>query len=153
MTPLPLLQQREIEANIIAPMYRAFASEVGEERAKEILANVVMELARQAGCVAASSGKELKDLKRAVEKWTENYALELTILRDDSQAFEFNVTRCGFAEMYHRLGMADLGPILSCNRDAAMIEGFNPDIALTRTQTIMQGAPHCDFRYALREAR
>ena len=46
-----------------------------------------------------------------------------------------------------RLGLEDLGPILSCGRDGAMIEGFNPAIAFTRTQTIMQGAPHCDFRY------
>ena len=30
---------------------------------------------------------------------------------------------------------------------AALIEGFNQDITLTRTQTIMQGAPFCNFRY------
>jgi len=29
----------------------------------------------------------------------------------------------------------------------AVAEGFGPDIKLTRTQTIMQGADHCDFRY------
>jgi hypothetical protein len=28
-----------------------------------------------------------------------------------------------------------------------MAEGFGPDIKLTRTQTIMQAASHCDFRY------
>jgi len=49
--------------------------------------------------------------------------------------------------MYHRLGLADLGPVLSCSRDGRMIEGFNPGIAFTRTQTIMEGATHCDFRY------
>jgi hypothetical protein len=149
MTPLPLLQQREIEANVIAPMFRAFVAEVGEPRAREILTGVIRELARLAGCAAAASagGNDLAHLKRAVEKWTENGALELTVLRDDTEAFEFDVTRCRFAEMYHRLGLADLGPILSCGRDGAMIEGFNPDIALTRTQTIMEGAPHCDFRY------
>jgi len=31
--------------------------------------------------------------------------------------------------------------------------GFNPDIALTRTQTIMQGASHCDFRFVARPAK
>ena len=43
--------------------------------------------------------------------------------------------------------IAELGDVLSCQRDAALIEGFNPDVTLTRTQTIMQGASHCDFRY------
>ena len=50
--------------------------------------------------------------------------------------------------MYRALGIPELGAVLSCNRDAALIEGFNPAIRLTRTQTIMQGAPCCDFRYA-----
>jgi hypothetical protein len=30
-----------------------------------------------------------------------------------------------------------------------MVEGFNPKIKLERTQTIMEGADHCDFRYTL----
>ena len=150
MTPLPLLQQREVEAGVIAPLVRAFAAEIGEERARAILARTVEQLARQAGCAAAErlGGNALSHLKQAVEKWTEGGALELTVLRDDAAAFEFDVTRCRFAEMYRRLGLADLGPLLSCNRDAAMVEGFNPDVTLTRTQTIMQGATHCDFRYA-----
>lgn len=147
MTPLPLLQQREIEAGVIAPLYRAFAAEVGEPRAREIVAGVVRDLARQAGCAVAADGNDLAHLKRTVAKWTEGGALELTVLRDDAGAFEFDVTRCRFAEMYARLGLADLGGVLSCARDAAMVEGFNPGIALTRTQTIMGGAPHCDFRY------
>ncbi|WP_426411377.1 L-2-amino-thiazoline-4-carboxylic acid hydrolase [Bradyrhizobium ganzhouense] len=31
--------------------------------------------------------------------------------------------------------------------DFATAEGFGPDIRFTRTQTIMQGADHCNFRY------
>jgi hypothetical protein len=30
------------------------------------------------------------------------------------------------------------------------MEGFNPEIELRRTQTIMEGAEHCDFRYRKR---
>ena len=40
-----------------------------------------------------------------------------------------------------------MGYYLSCGRDAAFAEGFNPDIRMTRTQTIMQGAAFCDFRF------
>jgi L-2-amino-thiazoline-4-carboxylic acid hydrolase len=149
MVSLPLLQQREIEAGAIAPLYQAFAAEVGEARAKEILAGVVRQLARQAGCEAAAGGSDLAHLKQAVAKWAEGGALEMTVLRDDGEAFEFDVTKCRFAEMYHRLGLADLGPILSCGRDGAMIEGFNPEIQFTRKQTIMEGASHCDFRYRI----
>jgi hypothetical protein len=146
---IPLLRQREIEANVIAPLFRAFATEVGEERAQEILAGVIRELARQAGCAAAAAvgGNDLPHLKSVVERWKDGGALELTVLRDDDEAFEFDVTRCRYAELYRRLGLESLGPLLSCNRDGAMIEGFNPALAFRRTQTIMEGATHCDFRY------
>ena len=147
MIPLPLLQQREIEVGVIAPLFRALAAEVGEPRARAIVGEVIRELAKGVGCAAAAGGNNLEHLKRVVAKWTEGGALELTVLRDDAEAFEFNVTRCRFAEMYARLGCADLGELLSCARDAAAIDGFNPEIRFQRTQTIMEGAPHCDFRY------
>jgi hypothetical protein len=149
--PLPLLQQREIEAKAIAPLFQAFVAEVGEQRARDILRGAIGQLAQQAGCSAAITmgGNDLRCLKLLVEKWQENGALELTVLRDDSEGFEFNVTRCQFAEMYRRLGLADLGPVLSCGRDGALIEGFNPEIAFSRTQTIMEGAAFCNFRYKL----
>jgi len=149
LTPITLLEQREIEAAIVAPLVRAFAAEVGDARAREILAGVVAELARQAGCAAAEAvgGTDLVALRKVVERWKADGALELAVLRDDADGFDFDVTRCRYAEMYHRLGLADLGPLLSCNRDAAMIDGFNPAVAFRRTQTIMEGATHCDFRY------
>ena len=28
-----------------------------------------------------------------------------------------------------------------------MVEGFSPGLTLTRTQTIMEGASQCDFRF------
>ena len=33
-----------------------------------------------------------------------------------------------------------------------MTEGFGTGVQLTRTQTIMQGASHCDFRYVLKQS-
>ena len=36
------------------------------------------------------------------------------------------------------MGLGDIGDILSCNRDGAFYEGYDPRIELTRTQTIMR---------------
>ena len=49
--------------------------------------------------------------------------------------------------MYESLGLSELGAMLSCGRDAALIEGFNSNISFERTQTILGGASHCDFQY------
>ena len=150
-TAITLLEQREIEAKMVGPIFQAFAAEVGNQRAKEILAEVIKNLARQGGLLAAErmAGNDLIHLGGVIEKWQEGDALQLDLLHSDPHRLEFNVTRCRFAEMYRRLGLEELGAILSCNRDGAMIEGFNPEIDFRRTQTLMEGASHCDFRYSV----
>ncbi|MFX8852579.1 L-2-amino-thiazoline-4-carboxylic acid hydrolase, partial [Acinetobacter baumannii] len=65
----------------------------------------------------------------------------------DETHFDFNVVRCRYAEMYRQMGLGEIGPLLSCNRDGAFCDGYDPKLKLTRSQTIMEGASHCDFRY------
>ena len=54
---------------------------------------------------------------------------------------------CQFVDMYHELEAGELGFLLSCNRDFASFEGIAPNLEFNRTQTRMEGASHCDFRY------
>jgi L-2-amino-thiazoline-4-carboxylic acid hydrolase len=150
---LPLLDQREIEARIVGPLVRAFASDLGNERALAIVGQVVRELARQSGGeLARILGEQtLVAFAQSLDRWRENGALEIDIIEQSPEKLSFNVTRCRYAEMYRALGLADLGGSLSCQRDYALAEGFNPAIQLVRTQTIMEGASHCDFRFRLAE--
>ncbi len=150
---LPLLQQREIEARIVGPLIRAFAAEVGGDRALEILAGAIRELARESGAELARllGERTLEAFAQSLDRWRENGALEIDLLEQSPRRLSFNVTRCRYAEMYRALGLAELGASLSCQRDFALAEGFNPAIELTRTQTIMGGAPFCDFRFRLAE--
>ncbi len=55
--------------------------------------------------------------------------------------------RSGAPGTTRELGEPDLGFLLACNADFAVTEGFGGDVKLERTQAIMQGADHCDFRY------
>lgn len=149
MVELPLLQRREVEARVVAPLVEAMGERFGREAVYEVVAETVKRLAREHGAALARElqGNELADLARVLAVWRQDGALEIDMVREDDEHFDFNVTRCRFAEMYHELGIPELGPILSCNRDFCFAEGFNPDLALERTQTIMQGASHCDFRF------
>jgi predicted ArsR family transcriptional regulator len=148
---LPLLQQREIEARIVGPLVRAFASELGQERALAIVGQVIRELARQSGGeLARTLGEQtLQAFAQSLDRWRENGALQIDVLEQTPEKLSFNVTRCRYAEMYRALGLADLGANLSCQRDYALAQGFNPNIRLERTQTIMEGAAFCDFRFQL----
>jgi hypothetical protein len=150
---LPLLERREIEARIVGPLIRAFSDELGQERTLEIVAGVIRELARESGAeLARVLGEQtLGAFAQSLDRWRENGALEIDVLEQSPARLSFNVTRCRYAEMYRALGLADLGASLSCQRDFALAQGFNPAIELTRTQTIMGGAPFCDFRFRLPE--
>ena len=60
--------------------------------------------------------------------------------------FDMDVSSCVYARFFQELGETDLGFMLVCSADFDMVEEM-PDLELNRTQTIMQGADHCDFRY------
>ena len=74
-------------------------------------------------------------------------ALDYRVIEKSQDAFAFDVTACRYAEFYQELGEPELGFLLVCSGDFDMAEGFGSDIKFARTQTIMQGAGHCDFRY------
>jgi hypothetical protein len=147
--PVTLLEQREIEARIVGPLIRAFITELGVEKTLSIVRSVITELARESGDALAKSLGEASLLAFAssLDRWRAGGALEIDLLEQAEDRLSFNVTRCRYAEMYRALGLADLGSSLSCQRDFALIEGFNAGIELERTQTIMEGAPYCDFRF------
>ena len=146
---MTLLQRREIEARIVGPLVLAVMGEIGRDRTLELLRGVIAGLARESGAAMARefADASLPAFARGLERWTEGGALEIRMIASTADRLDFDVTRCRYAEMYRALGLADLGGSLSCCRDFALIEGFNPEARLTRTQTIMEGAPHCDFRF------
>jgi hypothetical protein len=146
---LTLLQRREIEARIVGPLLRAMESEFGRDRTLSLVQRVITDLAQQAGAemARALADHSLTAFASCLSRWQEGGALELEVLEQTDDTLSFNVTRCRYAELYRDLGLADLGFSLSCQRDGALAEGFDPSIHLTRTQTIMEGASHCDFRF------
>ena len=145
-----VLKRREIEARIIGPFVDALAQEFDRERVLAILSETIINIARKQGAErAAQVGDDsLLAFSESAGDWRKGNALEIEILEQNEENYDFNVTRCRYAEMYRSLGLADLGAVLSCNRDYSLIEGFNPEIQLVRKQTIMQGAPCCTFRYS-----
>lgn len=144
-----VLTRREIEARILAPVVEALGQRFGRDEVVAIVREVVVGIAREQGRALAEARGEasLESFAATLEPWTRDGALELKVHEQSNERLSFDVTRCRYAEMYRALGIPELGAVLSCNRDAALIEGFNPDITLTRTDTIMQGAPCCPFRY------
>jgi hypothetical protein len=150
-----VLTRREIEARILAPVIDALGQRFGRDEVVAIVRDVIAGIARAQGQAMANARGDgsLDGFAQTLGPWTKDDALRLRVIAQTPERFEFDVTRCRYAEMYRALGIPELGDVLSCQRDASLIAGFNPDVELTRTQTIMQGAPCCDFRYAARGRR
>jgi hypothetical protein len=147
---LGVLARRKIEAAIIAPIYDEMREAIGEEKARDILRSALRRAAIEAGTEMASRADgeaDLESFKAILPLWTKHDALTIELIDDKPGVLDFNVRRCRYAETYRAMGLGDIGDILSCNRDGAFCEGYDPRIKLTRTQTIMGGASHCDFRY------
>ncbi len=148
---VPLLIRREIEARIMAPFVDALSARFPREQVLETLRETITRIARDQAAALPHElgGSDLQAFEKVTQRWTTGAALELKVLEHSNRRYEFDVTRCRYAEMYRRLGIPELGEILSCSRDFAASQGFNPQLELMRTQTILGGAPHCDFRYRL----
>lgn len=146
-----VLRRREIEARILVPVLEALGAEFGRARVWQVAREVIVRIAREQGAqlAAALGGNSLADFARGLEDWKKDDAYQMEVREQSAERFAFDVTRCRYAEMYRALGIPEVGVLLSCNRDFALIEGFNPAVRLTRTQTIMEGASHCDFRFVL----
>lgn len=153
LTAMGVLTRREIEARLLAPLLKALAQEFDGERVREIVRQVIVDIARQQGAELAArmKGNSLTHFADSLADWKKGEAMEIELLEQSQERFYFNVRRCRYAEMYHALGIPELGEVLSCNRDFSLIEGFNPQVRLTRTQTIMAGAEFCDFRFVMGE--
>lgn len=153
LSKVDMLTRREIEARIAGPLIKAFMEEFGEERALEVAGKVIQSLASESGGQLASmiGGNTLKHFREAAEKFSEGGAHDTEIVKEGEKEFLMNITRCKYVDMYEEAGLSELGVLLSCNRDFAMAEGFNPKMKLTRAKTIMEGDDLCDFCFRIEE--
>jgi hypothetical protein len=145
-----VIQQAKIQAQVLVPLVKAMQAELGTERANSLVRSALGDIYRRYGQEfwRTKNEKNLgKTMSSAFSTYARDDALDYSVIQQSQDAFEIDVTGCKFAEFYKELGEPELGFLLVCSADFDTAEGFDPDVKLTRTQTIMQGASHCDFRY------
>jgi len=147
---IPLIEQIKIQAQVLIPLVKALQAELGEERANATVRKALGDLYRKYG-EQWSRNQGASNLGEkgaaAFAMFAAGDALGYEVLAKTPDAFEVDVTECRYAQFYSKIGAPELGFLLTCSADFAHAEGLGADMKLTRTQTIMQGASHCDFRY------
>lgn len=147
---LSMIEKRRIEAEILKHVYEQLKESHGIDVARSTIGEAVRRSAlEQAARFAAQSpeGPSLQGFIALQPLWTAEGALTVEEIGRTETTYDFNVVRCRYSEMYKAMGLGEIGALLSCQRDGTFCEGYDPKLKLERTQTIMQGASHCDFRF------
>ena len=148
---LSLLEKTRIQAQVLVPVLRALRSELGKEKADAIVKQALRGWSKQlfaavGDSVDGSPRRKWAAMHTAMADITER-EVTVEMRRHDTEALEFDVTQCRFAEFFRTLGEPEIGALLICETDFDIAAAGGNDVSLTRDQTIMQGAPSCTFRY------
>jgi hypothetical protein len=147
---IPVIEQAKIQAQVLVPLVKALQAELGEERANALVRKALGDVYRHLGeqwWWAKESRHVGDNMASAFASFAKGDAVDYTVRAQSQDSYEIDVTGCRYAQFYKELGEPELGFLLVCSLDFPFAKGFGGDIKLSRTQTIMQGASHCDFRY------
>jgi hypothetical protein len=150
------MDRAKLRAEVLLPLARALRGEIGEARTREVLRGALEEAARE------QIGAEIDQLEGTPREKFEAVMrrsgevngpqLELEMLEVGPEIMRFNVTGCRYAELFKELGETEIGAMLLCDSDFYVAEAFASEVEFSRSQTIMQGATHCDFCYRIRHS-
>lgn len=152
MEPVPFIERVKIWTELLLPFYKRVAAELGEERAAALLRATVKQFGEEMGKNVAEEqeGTSLDAIRSLWPAFRASDALETESLRDDAAEFSLNVRRCEYAQFFKSIGEPAFGAMITCEIDPPINAGIGSDLDMQRTQTIMSGSTHCDFRYKLR---
>jgi hypothetical protein len=154
---IPLFDEIKIQTKVILTILNALRAELGKEKADALIGNALRSHVRNV-YHQIGERKSGNPYERWEKVWDElrpriGENVEREFIKNDSNAREYNVKRCRFAEYFKELNEPELGTILMCDFDFYIAEIGEPFVELTRTRTIMEGADHCDFCYRFYEDR
>ena len=151
------LDEYKFQAAVLLPVLGTLRAELGEERANRLVLGALRDWSRRRWHRkgARFPGGPREKWAALMDETTRRLGseVEIRVLRDDGEALECDVTRCAYAELFRQLGEIPLGLALCCDDDFYITEVGHPEVEMTRTTTLMEGASRCDFRWRFRGSR
>jgi len=142
---LTLLERTKIQAEVLIPLIRAMEEQIGRKQAHRLVRQALGDQVRESIHLATSSGGSRDTVEWLLRISQAGDALDLDRLDGAADEVNVNVTRCAYAEFFEQLDEPELGFLLVCSLDYDVADGAG--VTLVRSQTIMQGSDHCDFRF------
>lgn len=136
------------QARVVIPIVKALEQELGRESAHALVGGAI---ADSWADFVVSRSAEIDSHPNAGSLGFE-FPVESEVVEDSDDRFGRNFTACAFADYFRRIGEPEIGSLLTCGVDFAVEERLRPGWEFTRTQTRMQGAAHCNFRWRRKES-
>ena len=142
---LTLLERTKIQAEVLVPLIRAMEEEFGRERAHRLVRQALGSRVRESIRAATTLGRARDTVEWALRISKAGDVQDHDRLDGAPDEINVNITRCEYAEFFDQLDEPELGFLLVCSLDYDIADGAG--VTLERSQTIMQGSDHCDFRF------
>ena len=143
MAKVSMLEAVKIQARALIPVVKALEAELGRERAHELVGSAIAE--SWAEVVSARVAERNQHPARAGSGF--EFPVESEVVEETRDSYALDFTGCAFADHFRSIGEPEIGALLTCGVDFAAEARMRPSWKFTRTQTLMQGASHCDFRW------
>lgn len=139
----------KIQARALIPVVKALENEIGKDRAHALVRDAIAEsYAQFVSTRTPSKNTHPGDDRDSAQQ----FPTESEVVEHTNTTYGYNITRCQFAEYFRKIGEPEIGALLTCGVDFAVEARLRPNWEFQRTQTQMEGAPFCDFRWRLRGA-
>lgn len=139
-----ILDAVKIQSRVVIPIVRELEKEIGKERAHALIGRAI---ANSYVSYREKKGFEKNSHPRVEQEFDNGFPVERDVVDDSEDTYGYNITACQFAEFFRSIGEPEIGALMTCGVDYAAEELVRPDWGFERTQTRMQGASHCDFRW------
>ena len=147
----------KIQAQVLLPLARALREGIGEQRTRELLRAAIEEASRERIRDQAEQleGSSLEKFQAMMDRSARDNGpqLEMEVREMTPELLRFDVKSCKYAELFQALGETEIGAMLLCDGDAYVAEIAGPAVEFSRSQTLMQGASHCDFCYRIERGK
>jgi L-2-amino-thiazoline-4-carboxylic acid hydrolase len=148
MSNISHLHAVRIQARAVLPIVKALEIELGKERAHELVGSAI---ADSWADYVTSRPDTTSSHPRGVDGL--DFPVQSIIATDSADEYAVNMQKCEFAEYFRSIGEPGIGALLTCGVDYAVERRMRPDWDFKRTQTLMQGAGYCDFRWTRKSGR
>jgi hypothetical protein len=143
---ITILEAVKIQARAVIPIVKHLERELGAERAHALVRDAI------------ANDNAARQLRRAQsldthpgsDDMSRRFPVESEVVENTSTTLGINMVSCQFAEYFRSIGEPAIGALLTCGVDFATQAALRPSWEFTRTQTLMSGAPYCDFRWKLK---